>query len=131
MKVYISGKIGEETPSAGTLAKFKKVSDALVSHGHIVFNPTVSGLGVVAENRVRHAKICGNRTTWYNEILKLDLEKLSYCDAIVMLPDWARSPGALAELTFAAAIGLDCYLWSETKQAMEYCHPYTIITGML
>ena len=104
MKVYISGKIGDDIPSQETLAKFRKAEEILKSEGHTVFNPTTSGLGVVADKRVRNATKRGDRTTWYAKILKLDIAKLSFCDAIYMLPDWSESPGATVELEFAKAL---------------------------
>ncbi|MBR1932935.1 MAG: DUF4406 domain-containing protein [Prevotella sp.] len=131
MRVYISGKIGEDVISEATLDKFSKVELQLKQQGHTVFNPTKSGLGCVADKRVKNARKQGDSTTWYNEILKLDIAKLSFCDAIVMLPDWASSPGALAELAFAAAVGIKTYLWSEVHESICYCHPTVIIRSML
>ena len=92
-KVYISGKIGEEVLSEATRQKFSK--------GYKVFNPTTSGYGAIAENTAK-----ANGTTFYREILLLDIMALQQCDIICLLPDWDESPGAKAELYFAEAIGL-------------------------
>lgn len=100
-KVYISGKIGEEVVSDATLEKFARAEKILRAMGYTVFNPTTSGLGAFAENYAR-----ANGTTFYQEILLLDLMELSKCGAIYLLPDWQDSPGARAELAFAEAIGL-------------------------
>lgn len=104
MKVYISGKIGEGNPSPETLAKFRKAEDLLLEKGYEVFNPTTSGLGGMAEECVDQAKADGLETTWYAEILKLDLDALSFCDVIYMLPDWQGSPGGRTEYQFAIAL---------------------------
>lgn len=101
MKVYISGKIGEEVPSPETLEKFNRVAKALEERGYGVFNPTTSGLGALADTL---AKMHG--TDFYREILLLDLARLKDCDAIYMMPDWTDSPGAMAEKAFAEAIGI-------------------------
>ena len=85
MKVYISGKIGEEKPSLETLEKFKKAETVLREHGYEVFNPTTSGLGKIADEKVLEAERRGEKTTWYQEILKLDLDALSFCDGIYLL----------------------------------------------
>ena len=118
MKVYISGKIGEEIITPEILAKFKKAEDMLKAQGHTVFNPTTSGLGVVADKRVRNATKRGDRTTWYAEILKLDIAKLSFCDAIYMLSDWTESPGAVVEHDYAVAIGIKRFWQSEEDAAV-------------
>lgn len=101
MKVYISGKIGEEVLSDATLRKFDRAETLLRGQGHQVFNPTRSGLGEHAEYR---SVVRG--TSFYTEIVLLDLKALSKCDAIYLLPDWKDSPGAKVELEFARAIGL-------------------------
>ena len=96
MRVYISGKIGEEVLSEATREKFAKAEAYLKGWDFEVFNPTTSGLGKVAEERARQ-----NGTDFYTEIMKLDLEQLEKCDAIYMLNDWTDSPGAQKELEFA------------------------------
>ena len=100
-KVYISGKIGEEVLSEATRQKFASAEKFLKAKGYKVFNPTTSGYGKIAENT---AKAKG--TTFYREILLLDIMALQQCDIICLLPDWNESPGAQAELSFAKAIGL-------------------------
>jgi len=119
MRVYISGKIGEESPSPETLAKFKRAEDMLKGKGYKVFNPTKSGLGRSAD-LMRHVHIrlaerikgfCDliaeldyfQTRDWYSCILLLDLGELSWCDSIYMLPDWKQSPGATVEYYYAIA----------------------------
>lgn len=104
MKVYISGKIGEQELSDATREKFAKAEQLLRSKGYRVFNPTTSGLGNYAESLART-----NNTAFYIEILLLDLRMLSTCDAIYMLPDYEESPGAMVELAFAEAIGMPVF----------------------
>ena len=106
MKFYISGKIGEEKPSKATLAKFKQEEDLLREEGHEVFNPTTSGLGRHAESLVQAANY---ETSFYQEILLLDLVQLSQCDAVLMLPDWHSSNGTKAELMLAQALHKPIY----------------------
>lgn len=101
MKFYISGKIGKDNPSLETLAKFKTAEDMLKSKGHKVFNPTTSGLGRHAESLAHTANY---ETSFYQEILLLDLAMLSQCDAVLALPDWHRSPGAKVEMMLAMAL---------------------------
>lgn len=106
MKFYISGKIGENAPSKETLAKFKKAEEFLKEKGHEVFNPTTSGLGLHAESLARAADY---ETSFYQEILLLDLVKLSQCDAVMVLDDWHNSSGAKVELMLAQALRMPIY----------------------
>lgn len=103
MKVYISGKIGEEVVSEATRQKFAKAEEMLKAKGYEVFNPTTSGLGKVADEKVLEAERRGEKTTWYQEILKLDLDALSFCDGIYLLNDYKQSDGARIEYDFALA----------------------------
>ena len=101
MKVYISGKIGEEVLSDATRKKFARAEDMLRLKGYDVFNPTTSGLGKLAEDLAKK-----NGTDFYREIMVLDLGELALCDAIYMLPDHKDSPGAAVELAYAKAVGM-------------------------
>ncbi len=101
-RVYIAGKIGEAYPSEATLRKFEKAEKLLQSKGYDTFNPTRSGLGAKADALAQL-----NGTDFYREIMLLDLQELSQCHAICMLPDWIDSPGAEVEFSFARAIGLE------------------------
>ena len=103
MKFYIAGKIGEEKPSPATLAKFKAAEDLLRRNGYEVFNPTTSGLGKIADEKVIEAEGQGKKTTWYQEIMKLDIDALSFCDGIYLLNDYEQSDGARIEYDFALA----------------------------
>jgi len=115
MKVYISGKIGEEVLSEATRQKFAKAEAMLRAKGFDAFNPTTSGLGQHAESI---AKIEG--TTFYEEILLLDLHQLKYCDAIYMLADWSESNGANVELDYAMATGKQLF-WEKEEDAKVFC----------
>lgn len=114
MKIYISGKIGEETLTEATREKFAQAERMLRKLGHDVFNPTTSGLGNFAEN---YAKVSGK--SFYSEILLLDLQELHNCDAIYMLRDWSNSPGAFLELCYAQATGIDV-LFCERADAWDF-----------
>jgi len=107
MRVYISGKIGEEVLSEATREKFAKAERELREWDFDVFNPTTSGLGAKAEEL---AKV--NGTDFYTEIMNLDLAELAWCDAIYMLTDWTDSPGAKREYTEASKLGLA--IWYES-----------------
>lgn len=105
MKFYIAGKIGEEKPSPATLAKFKAAEDLLRRNGYEVFNPTTSGLGKIADEKVIEAEGQGKKTTWYQEIMKLDIDALSFCDGIYLLENYKMSGGAMTEYQYSLATG--------------------------
>lgn len=116
MKVYISGKIGEDEISVATQRKFLDAVEVLAAEGHEAFNPC-------GDKWVNHLKeqyahdnellkrpiITGQLPCFYAYCLIYDMMELSLTDAICMLPDWESSPGAKAELAFAQAIGLKVF----------------------
>ena len=108
MKVYISGKIGEDVLSEATRQKFAKAEAYLKEWGFDTFNPTTSGLGELAEERAK-----ANGTDFYSEIMELDIAELKKCDAIYMLTDWRDSAGAQREYKEAQRNGIQ--LFYETK----------------
>ena len=112
MRVYISGKIGEEVLSDATREKFAKAEAYLKGWDFEVFNPTTSGLGERAEELARE-----NGTDFYTEIMKLDLAELAWCDAIYLLNDWEDSPGAKKELAFAREHNIS--VWCENDSDKE------------
>ena len=123
MKFYISGKIGKEIPSPETLAKFKEAEDMLKAKGFDTFNPTTSGLGDLAELLTRfrlslHQEITDEdiqkrrMRNWYECILALDIEELTFCDAIYMMSDYMESPDSRVELAFALATGKQIFFAS-------------------
>lgn len=111
MKVYISGKIGEEVLSDATREKFAKAERELRGWDFDTFNPTTSGLGHQAEELAKQ-----NGTDFYTEIMKLDLKELRWCDAIYMLKDWGDSPGAKVEKAEAERLGMA--VWYESGKQM-------------
>lgn len=117
MKVYISGKIGEEVISEATRQKFSRAENMLRGKGYDVFNPTTSGLERHAESLTQAADY---QTSFYQEILLLDLVQLAQCDGIYILGDWVQSKGANVEVDFALATGKQI-LWEKEKDAKVFC----------
>lgn len=133
MRVYISGKIGEDWAGEATREKFAAAEAYLKAQGHTIFNPTTSGLGESAEAlQTIQVRVCNKgdfaecymlnryKRSWYSSILLLDLDELSWCDAICLLPDWRQSPGAKVELAYAQAIGLKIYELSQYQTLIEW-----------
>ena len=117
MRVYISGKIGEDVLSEATRQKFAKAEAVLTGKGFETFNPTTSGLGAHAESLARAADY---KTSFYQEILLCDLAQLAQCDAIYMQADWSKSNGANVELDFAVATGKQRF-WELEEDAKVFC----------
>lgn len=125
MKVYISGKIGEEVISEATRQKFARAEEMLRAKGYRTLNPTDSFCqhrlkecfdkdcmddgrgGVVLLPRHFLNKRGGG--LHYDDILAQCLLWLKACDAIYMLPDFLDSKGAKAEYAFAIATGKQVY----------------------
>lgn len=119
MKVYISGKIGEEVISEATRQKFARAEEMLKAKGFEVFNPTNEDwqtnleLGYEKDKLLFQPYIDGHIQDFYGYVLLRDLMALSIKDAIYMLPDFLDSKGAKAEHAFAIATGIQVYYADE------------------
>ena len=91
MKIYISG------PMSGlpnlNFGEFEEAETNLNILGHESVNP--------------HNLI--PKDTPYNDALKVDIRALVDCEAIVMLPGWPQSKGAMLEFNVAASLGLKIF----------------------
>lgn len=86
MKIYISGAI---TNNPNYREQFEKAEMWLKSKGHEVVNP---------------ASI-DNLPLSYSEHLLLDFRLIEFCDCVYFIDGWQKSKGAVAEHSFATAIG--------------------------
>lgn len=111
MKVYISGKIGEDEISEATRCKFLNAAQIIEKEGHEPFNPCdtewVNHLKESYANDVEiHTRLGKHMPDFYAYCLLSDMMGIaSAMDAICILPDWQSSPGAKVELAFAMATG--------------------------
>ena len=108
MKVYISGKIGEDVISDATREKFNLAQEMLQSMGLEVFNPCNAAWQRVLkrgyENELfEKGGMKASTIPFYDYCLLRDMMALSLKDAIYFLEDWSKSPGAKAEHAFALA----------------------------
>lgn len=109
MKVYISGPIGGRPD--GNRPAFAAAADVVRRAGHEPVNPhdidgEHPGLEC-AQGKPSHLPDDPHR---YGCYLVGDIVALARCDAILMLADWADSPGARAEYAFAEALGLTVFV---------------------
>lgn len=112
MRVYISGKIGEEVISEATRQKFARAAEMLRTYGgekNTVIDPASEYIQMCIE---MHYSMKGQKP-WYDETLLYMLHWLQSCTAVYMLADWKDSPGATAEYWYAVAAGRDIYFESE------------------
>lgn len=97
MKYYIAGPMsGYENYN---FDEFDRAEKRLLIKGHKVVNPAAIGRVMLKENR----------DFQYQDFLKADLNELLKCDAIYMLKDWHKSPGALLEHQIAIALRLHIF----------------------
>ena len=68
MRVYISGKIGEEVLSEATRQKFARAEELLQARGFETFNPTTSGLGKGAKAEYAFAIAIGLQVYYADEL---------------------------------------------------------------
>lgn len=115
MRIYISGKIGEEVISDATRQKFARAEEMLRAK----FGEDATVINPASEEFSRyldiHFRSLGFRPE-YKDILLYDLNWLCTCDSIYMLADWTKSGGANVELDFARASGKKI-LWENEEDA--------------
>ncbi len=126
MKVYISGKIGEEVISDATRLKFARAEEMLRANGYDVFNPTDERWQAALRRDYEKEKLSpgnlilkGKFPTFYAYALLRDLMVLATKDAVYFLDDWEASNGANTELSFAMATGIR-RLWQSATDAAVY-----------
>ena len=126
MKVYISGKIGEEVISEATRQKFARAEAMLRAKGYEVFNPADERWQRTLRREydndqyVKSPWLTGKFPDFYSYCLLRDLMVLSTKDAIYMLADWGQSNGANMELDFATATGKQRF-WELKEDAKVFC----------
>lgn len=108
MKIYISGKIGEDVISDATREKFARAEKYLRKNGFDVFNPCNEAWQRALKRGYKiqsfeSGGIPANAIPFYDYVLLRDLMALSLKDAIFLLSDWEDSPGAKNEFAFACA----------------------------
>lgn len=80
-KIYIAGKVSGESLAECTM-KFGRVQKMIEALGYEAVNP----LELVTDFK----------TPW-NIAMRMCIAKLVDCDAIVLIPDWSNSKGAIIE----------------------------------
>jgi hypothetical protein len=106
MRIYISGKISGENIEE-TTAKFERASYAITNQGNEAINPMNNGLGADAPKELH---------------MVVDILLLMGCNAIMMLPDWIYSSGAITELSVAQSIGLKV-MYEQSDEKTKYMKP--------
>lgn len=91
MKFYIAGKI---TNNPGYKSNFKQAEEALVKLNHSVMNPAVLG---------DYPEFTHEDYMYVTKAMQLR------CDAVLFLPDWTDSPGAMQEYEQAKVSYQDIY----------------------
>jgi nucleoside 2-deoxyribosyltransferase len=101
MRIYIAGPIRAKT-LALEKANIERARDAcadLILIGHAPFCPHT------------HTENFGRLypAITYEDYMRMDLQWLDLCDAVLMLPGWKQSQGAKLEYLYAAKLGLPIY----------------------
>ena len=108
-RIYISGQIGEDSPSEATVSRFRIWDNFCQRLGHETFNPCSEEWqnelhkGYLSDQGNREGWMNGKFPEYYDYCLLRDMMVLSTCDAIFMVPGWEHSPGACVEFLYAKA----------------------------
>lgn len=107
MIVYVSGKYsGTPEEIKANIEKAKAVAVELWSKGYVALCPHLNTANFEEESSL---------LTW-DDYIKGDLALLSRCDAIVMLPDFEDSKGALVEFEYAVRNDIPIYEYPELPE---------------
>lgn len=112
MKIYLAGPM-RGIPEFNFPAFFA-AAKTLRDLGHDVFNPAEKG----EEKEVTNDPGLQEKLAFRRKVFKLDTTYI--CDeaeAVVLLPGWEKSLGAVAEQALARAIGLNVSLFENMKDA--------------
>lgn len=93
-KIYIAGKISGEDKLKCT-EKFLKVQKEIEAQGFEVLNPL---------------EIVGTWETTWEDAMKKCITKMLTADAVLMLPDWQESKGAMIECSLATDVNIKVLL---------------------
>ena len=121
MKVYISGRIGEEVISDETRQRFAKAEEMLKAKGYETFNPADEQVQYWLDEMYESAKEMDETLDRYTYYLMKVMIKLAKCETIYMQENWRRSPGATAEYHFAVATK-KTFLFQSLGQAKSYLY---------
>ena len=125
MRVYISGKIGEEALSDATAQKFARAEAMLYKTGRfsVVFNPCDEAVQYLLKHQYDSACIIGDCIAdRYSFYLIKTMAEMYRCEAVYMLADWKLSPGARAEYHTAMAMGKRMFFQDRTDAAEYVIH---------
>ena len=104
MKVYVAGPYtpndGREETRLDNIRRASEVAQRLLRAGHTPFCPHTMTAG--------WEETCG-----YDDFLRLGLEWLATCDAILLLPGWESSQGARMERAEAERLDIPAYRCEE------------------
>lgn len=110
MLIYVAGPYAGDT--ARNIEQAAQIAAELWALGHAVICPHTNTANF--EKRVNV-----NFEQW----IAGDLNMIARCDAVVLTPDWAGSPGVLIEKNYAEALGIPVHVAPDypTLHAAEMC----------
>ena len=92
-KIYIAGKVTGE-PVHSTALKFAMAKKEVESLGFEAINPI---------------ELVGDFRTPWDTAMRICIKALMDCDAVVLLPDWANSKGAMFEHEIAERLEMPIF----------------------
>lgn len=95
MIVYLAGKM---TGDPHYKRKFRRAERKLKRMGYAVISPAWLP-----------------KETDYEKAMAICLKMIDAADAVVMLPDWTESKGAVREKFYAHRLGKDVYVWDKAQ----------------
>lgn len=119
-RIYISGPISSEVPNVDREARKARFHTAekwlLQNTNYEVANPLKVPACVGPEDiKCGLSLESSEETHTWDCNLRYDLIELLSCNAILLLPHWELSRGAILEHHVASTLGLDIIDWTQTR----------------
>jgi hypothetical protein len=138
MLLYVAGQYGNKTAVNGigdgivksvdeNIAAARKIAIVLWEKGHAVICPHLNSAHMEVD--------C--KATW-QDYINGDLNMISRCDGLVMVPGWEDSKGAIAEHEYALSLGIPIWYFPDVPDlakteitSPEQCKAFRETTGQM
>lgn len=101
--IYVAGPYRGDV--VGNIQRAREVAISLWEMGHVALCPHLNTAHFDRDSQLPDERY-----------LEGDLELLTRCDGVVMIPGWERSQGARGEKEHAEELGMPVYLWPDVPE---------------
>jgi nucleoside 2-deoxyribosyltransferase len=108
MLVYVAGKYSADTA--------EQRMENIKAAGKVAAELWDQGFGVICPHTNTGEFLVPTSSCTYDMVMKGDMDMMSRCDAVVMLPGWEQSKGSTMEITYAQELGMPIYFYPQLPE---------------